>query len=196
MNERVRLLLTMPDLSGGGAERELSNLARGLSRERFEVHLLLHRPVFDHPVPEDIPLHVLSRTRPWHTPRTVQAIRHIVDRIRPHLVFSQLHYANLLTGSALAIARHRPHWVCRHTGDPRRELRGPFATWARRVLTRADRVVGCSDGVSAALREHVGLDARRVVTLPNVVDTTRVVSRARESCPLERTPGAFTIVRP
>ncbi len=194
MSDRIRLLLTIPDLSGGGAERELVNLARGLSRERFDVHLLLHRSVFVHPAPDRVKLHVLSRTKPWHTPRTVREIADVVDRLRPDLVFSQLHYANLLTGSALARARHRPRWVCRHTGDPRRELRGPFAAWARRVLPRADVVAGCGEGVSDALREHLHLDARRVVALPNVVDAGDVVRRSRESAQTEGKPGAFTVV--
>jgi glycosyltransferase involved in cell wall biosynthesis len=124
----------------------------------------------------------------------VRAIRRVVDRTRPDVVFSQLHYANLLTGSALVRARHRPRWVCRHTGDPRRELRGPFVPWARRVLARADRVVGCSDGVSDALREHLRLDPGRVVTLANVVDEREVVSHSRETPTIGRRPGVFTIV--
>jgi glycosyltransferase involved in cell wall biosynthesis len=196
VSERIRLLLTIPDLSGGGAEREMVNLARGLSRERFEVHLLLHRPGFAHRVPEDVTLAVLARTRPWHTPRTVRAIRRIVDRTRPDVVFSQLHYANLLTGSALARTRHRPRWLARHTGDPRRELRGPFAHWARRVLARADRVVGCSDGVSDALREHLRIPGRRVVTLANVVDARDVVARSRQAPAIARRPGVHPNLHP
>ena len=54
MIRRQRILLTMPDLSGCGAEGELCNLAGVLSRERYEVHLLLHRPVFARPASRTI----------------------------------------------------------------------------------------------------------------------------------------------
>jgi glycosyltransferase involved in cell wall biosynthesis len=193
MTGAVRLLLTIPDLSGGGAEREMVNLARALPRERFEVHLLLHRAVFDHPLPEDVTLHYAPRTQPWHTPSTIRSIRGTIDALEPDLVFSQLHYSNLLTGSALARSRHRARWVCRHTGDPRREMRWPFATWARRALARADCVVGCSEGVSRALREHLRLQPGRVATLANLVDVANVTALSNEALVVERKPAVFTV---
>ncbi|MGH9559980.1 MAG: hypothetical protein ACRD3S_00875, partial [Terracidiphilus sp.] len=41
--ERVRVLLLSPRIGGGGAQQVMALLARGLSRERFEVHLGLVR---------------------------------------------------------------------------------------------------------------------------------------------------------
>jgi len=194
MAGRIRILFTMPDLSGGGAERELATLVRRLSRDRFEPHLLLHRPVFRYPPPDDVPLRTLRRTRPWHTPRTLRAIRRAIEELAPDVLFSQLHYANMLTGSALAGARHRPAWACRQTGDPRRDMRGPFAWWARRALARADRVLGCCEGVSRALVEHLHLDPARVETLPNAVDVERIERLSREPLPFARDPRAFVVV--
>jgi len=194
MSARIRLLLTLPDLSGGGAERELATLAHRISRERFDTHLLLHRRVLAYPPPDDLPLHVIHRTRPWHTPGAVRAIRRVIERVAPDVLFSQLHYANMLTGSALARARHRPRWACRQTNDPRRDMRGPFAWWARRALARADRVLGCCDGVSRALVEHLRLDPARVGTLVNAVDVERVTRLAREPLEVPRDPDVFTVV--
>jgi glycosyltransferase involved in cell wall biosynthesis len=191
---RIRILMTIPDLSGGGAEREFATLAQRLSRERFEPHLLLHRPVYAYPVPPDLPLHLIRRTRPWHTPGAIRAIRRVVDEVAPALVFSQLHYANMLTGSALARSPRRPRWVCRQTNDPERDMRGPFAIWARRALARADRVLGCCDGVSRALVTHLHLAPNRVETLVNAVDTGDVIRRSREPLPIEHDPERFTVI--
>jgi glycosyltransferase involved in cell wall biosynthesis len=193
MSERLRILLTLPDLSGGGAEREFATLAERISRERFEPELLLHRPVYTYAPPSDLPLHLISRTRPWHTPRAIRDIRRAIEALRPDLVFSQLHYANMLTGSALAGWRRRPRWVCRQTGDPRRDMRGPFAWWARRALARADCVLGCCDGVSRALVEHLHLAPERVETLVNAVDVESIERLSREPLPIER-GGRFTVV--
>lgn len=193
MSARIRILLTIPDLSGGGAEREFATLVRRLSRDRFDAHLLFHRAVFAYEPPPDLPLHRIERTKPWHTPQAIRGIRRVVDEVAPQLVFSQLHYANMLTGSALARSRARPRWIARQTNDPRRDMRGPFAVWARRALARADRVLGCCDGVSRALVEHLHLAPERVETLWNAVDVARVRELAREPLPIER-PEGFVVV--
>lgn len=195
MSRRIRVLLTMPDLSGGGAERELATLAGRLCRERFDAHLLFHRPVFTYAPPDDLPLHVIRpRTRPWHTPRAIGDIRRAIEAVAPDLVFSQLHYANLLTGTALARSSHRPRWICRQTNDPRRDMRGPFAVWGRWAHARADRVLGCCDGVSRALVEHLHLAPERVETIVNALDVERIDAASREALPIERDPGVFTVV--
>lgn len=195
MNERpIRLLMTISDLRGGGAEREFVSLAQHLSRRRFEPHLCFWRPVFTHEAPADLPVHMLEKTRPWHVASVIRELRGLIERLRPQLIFSQLHYVNMVTGSALARARPRPAWVCRQVNDPRREMRGPFAVWARRSLARADRVLGCCAGVSQAMIEHLRLDPARVGTMFNAVDAGRIERLAGEPLPIERRPDRFTVV--
>jgi glycosyltransferase involved in cell wall biosynthesis len=191
---RIRILLAISDLRGGGAEREFQLLARHLSRDRFEAHLCFWRPVFDYEAPPELPIHMLAKTRPWHLPRTVLGLRRLLDELEPQVVFSQLHYVNLVTGTALAAGRSRARWACRQVNDPRREMRGPFATWARLALRRADRALGCCDGVSRALVEHLRLDPARVSTLRNLVDLAQIEERSREPLPIERRAGSFAIV--
>ena len=194
MTGPIRTLLTISDLRGGGAEREFSLLAAHLPRERFDAHLCFWRPVFAYPAPPDLPVHMLRKTRPWHVWGAVRGLARLVDELRPQLVFSQLHYVNMVTGTALATSGHRPRWICRQVNDPRREMRGPFAAWARWALRRADRAVGCSDGVSRAMREHLRLDPERVCTLRNLVDLERISERAREPLPIPAGPEGFTVV--
>jgi len=191
---RIRILLAISDLRGGGAEREFELLARHLSRQRFEAHLCFWRPVFDYQAPPDLPVHMLAKMRPWHAPRTVLGLRRLIDELEPRVVFSQLHYVNMLTGTALAAARHPARWACRQVNDPRREMRGPFASWARLALRRADRVLGCCEGVSRALVEHLRLDPARVATLRNLVDLELIERLSREPLPIERRADTFAIV--
>ena len=102
MSERIRILLTISSLTGGGAEREFSTLIEHLSRERFEPHLCIHRPVFAYELPDDLPVHMIHRTRSWHTPRAIWQIRRVIRDVKPDVIFSQLHYVNMLTGSPLS----------------------------------------------------------------------------------------------
>ncbi|MBW1686738.1 MAG: glycosyltransferase [Deltaproteobacteria bacterium] len=194
MSERIRMLLTISSLTGGGAEREFSTLIKHLSRERFESHLCFHRPEFAYEFPDDLPIHVIHRTRPWHTPRAIWQLRRVIRDVKPDVIFSQLHYVNMLTGSALARLEERPAWICRQVNDPVREMQGPFAIWARRSLARADCVLGCSDGVSQAMVDHLRLDPGRVRTMVNAVDVERIERLAGEQLPITRPPGAFIAV--
>ncbi|NQZ99134.1 MAG: glycosyltransferase [Myxococcales bacterium] len=191
---RIKILLTISDLRGGGAEREFSVLVKHLSRERFDPHLCFWRDVYAYDHPPDIPVHKVEKTRAWHLPKTVLQLRRLIDELRPDVVFSQLHYVNMVTGTALALSRHHPRWVCRQVNDPRREMIGVFAIWARRALRRADRAVGCCEGVSNAMIEYLRLEPARVATLRNVVDLEFIGRASRDRLPIERQIGRFIVV--
>jgi len=193
MGERIRLLMTIADLSGGGTERVFAGLLERLSRERFEIEACFWRPVFDYACPADVPTHVLDKHRPWHVFRTVRRLRDLIDRLRPDVVFSALFYTNLLTGEAVRRAEHRPRWVCRLGNPPRREARGLMRRWARRCLARADRVIGNSEGLSRAAVEYFGLDPDRVVTVHNGIDHQQIDRLAAEPLPEERSADTFVV---
>jgi len=193
MSRRIRVLMTISDLGGGGAEREFTNLLRHLDRDRFEVQVCLWRFRGTYPYPSDLPLAVLDKTKPWHVARTIGRLADTVDAVRPALVFSMLAYVNLVTGTALSRTRHRPGWVCRFVNPPEAELR-LLRWWARRTVRRADRVLGCSDGVTNALRNTLGLAPDRVRTLRNPVDIAQIARDAAAPLPVARPPGTFVVV--
>lgn len=192
----IRTLLVTSDLIGRGAEREFATLARGLDRDTFQIDLAFWRERFDYAPPPDLPRHLLDKHRPWHLGRTIRRTRELVARLRPDVVFSQLHYPSLVTGTALGGLPSPPAWVCRLVNDPARDLPGPLRWWGQRVFRRAAKVVGCSRGVSEALVAYLGLDPGRVTTLDNLVDVAEIDQQAALAPPLEaaRRPGRFVIV--
>lgn len=191
---RIRLLLAISDFTGGGAERQLSILLRHLSRERFEPHVCVWRPVYKYDVPSDVPVYVVEKTRPWHLARVVRGMRRLIDDLAPDLVYSQLHYVNMVTGTALALARARPAWVCRQCNDPRAEMKGPFAHWARWALRRAHRVIGLSAGVTRANIDYLRVPPSRAVTIYNLAEVDRIAQMAAEPAAVARSPEVFTVV--
>ena len=194
MKPRIRLLLLIADLSGGGSERQCSLLARHLSRRDFEIHLGLWRDVFDYDAPGDVELHRLEKSRPWHVVRAIRQTRRLVEDLRPDMVYSQLHYVNMVTGTALGRCAPRPRWICRQVNDPKREMKGPFAIWARRALRRADRVICGSAGVAVATLDHLCLAEDRVVKIDNLADVENIDRRSREPLSVPRKPGVFTVL--
>lgn len=190
----MRILLTISDFRGGGAEREFSILLKQLDRNRFQPHVCLWRSIFDYPEPTDIDYTILGKYRARDTPRTILRMARLIDQQQPEVIFSQLHYVNMVVGTALALSRWKPAWVCRQVNDPRREMPWPMVYWARWALRRADCVAGCSDGVTEATSEWLRLDRARVQTLRNVVDVDRIESLSRRPLPIERRENTFTIV--
>jgi len=194
MSDRIRLLMAISDLRGGGAERQFSLVTHRLSRKRFDISLCFWRPTFTFPHPDDLPVYMVPKSRPWHVVRAVRGMRRLIDELRPDLVFSQLHYVNMVTGTALRGCRHRPRWICRLDNDPRWEMKGLFAVWARWALRRADRALGCGEGVSRGMVEYLRLDPRRVTTLLNGVEVERIDACQSEPLPIERPEDTFVVV--
>lgn len=189
----IRLLAAVPDLRGGGTEHQFQLLMRGLSRSSFDTEVLLWRDRWDFPLPEDLRIHYVKKERAWHAPGAILQTSRLIDRLRPDIVFTQLHYVNLLTGTALRLCRHSPTWVCRFSNDPRSEMKGAFASWGRWAVRRAQGVISCSHGVGDALCEHLGLPADRVRTIPNLLDL-EAVQRLAECEPVPRDPRHFVVL--
>lgn len=194
MTRRVKILVAISDFVGGGAERETVNLLRRLDRSRFEPHVAIWRPVFDYSPPDDVPIHVVPKSRPWHVVPAIQRLSRLIDDLRPDLVFSQLSYVSLVAGTAVAQSRWRPKWIFRLAGNPERDLRFPLRSWAKTTLARADLGVGCSEGVTRSLVRHLGLSPARTATLPNIVDVLHVEAKSMEPAPIEKRDGCFTLV--
>lgn len=191
---RTRILVVISDFVGGGAEREAANLLNHLPREHFETHLCVWRDVFDYPRPRDVPVYVLEKHRPWDAPRTAWRFARLVDRLRPDIVFTNLHYVSLVSGTGLSLARHRCRWAVRLAGNPEMDFRFPLSSVARTVFRRADMVIGCSDGVVLGIRNHLRVPARRSLALPNVVDVAEIDRLAAQETDITPRPGRFTFL--
>jgi glycosyltransferase involved in cell wall biosynthesis len=176
----VRVLFVCNCLTGGGAARFVSTVLGFLDRDRFAPSLCLLRGERSYPLPEDVPLSVLGEERPWQLPRAVVRLARLLDALRPELVFSAFSHPSLVTGHALALARHRPRWVARVAANPDHAEAGVLRPWMRRLYRRADLVVANS----RALCRRFDLaypDPRRAARhVPNATDFARVDALAAE----------------
>jgi len=95
MKQRIKLLLTVPHLGGGGAERVIALLARHLDPERFEIHLAL--VTADAPGAEPPPLHVIVHR--LNTTRVRKAwfpLLRLVRAERPDVILSGMAHLSFL----------------------------------------------------------------------------------------------------
>lgn len=169
-----RLLFVLPHLQPGGAERVSTALLRGLSRERFELHLALvsaHGDLLAR-VPEDVAVHDLAAGRVRRAP--IPVVR-LVRRLRPDVVFSTLAYLNfglLLLRSTLPartplVVREAVAASQQIADYPRERV---WAAGYRWLYPRADAIVCPARVVIDDLVRNFGCPQERMRYIPNPVD--------------------------
>lgn len=181
-DDRRRVLFVSTTLSGGGAERFVTTVARHLDRARFEPHLAVMRRDPQETGPDGVSITVLGKRRAWQLPVAILRLARAIDALRPHAVLSAFAHPNWVTGLALALARSKPGWITRVSSPP--ALTDP--RWMRPVMrwayARADRVVANAEAL-AALVARVYPEAGTITTLPNATDFDQLDSLAAEPVP-------------
>lgn len=185
MAHRTKILLLIPHLGGGGSEHVITLLARGLSREKYELHLALVTAPNAGAValPPWITLHVLGAARA----RTAAfPLLRLVWRLRPHVVLSGAVQVNFM---ALLLRPFFPPNTCvlvRQSTTVTSVLGSGAAPWYTRWLyrllyRRADRVISQSRAMAEDLVRATGIRGEQIAVLPNPIDIEGI--RAAQNAP-------------
>lgn len=189
MAQRVRILLLIPHLGGGGAERVTALLARGLSREKYDLHLGLITQsavagVKSEPaLPPWVTVHELSASR---VREASFPLLRLVHRLEPDVILSGMAHLNFLVlllrplfpSSTRVLVRQNGtvSSVLAHDGVP------PYTRLLYRLLYRhADRVICQSHAMADDLAAALELRAERIAVLPNPVDTPAILDEMRSA---------------
>jgi glycosyltransferase involved in cell wall biosynthesis len=165
MAQRTKVLLLIPHLGGGGAEQVTALLARGLSRERYEVHLgLVTQPAAG---PGSLP--------PW-----------VVRRLKPDVILSGMAHLNFLVLLLRPLFPSATRVLVRQNGTVSAALAfGDLPAYTRllyRLLYRhADRVICQTQAMATDLAGEIKIHHWRLAVLPNPVDVDGIRSACVES---------------
>jgi glycosyltransferase involved in cell wall biosynthesis len=219
--ERIRVLLMLPSLHGGGAERIAVHVMNHANPEAFDVRMgLLRRagPYLAEVDPSRVDVSPFGQRfldfdglnpeiyRPWKLlPGVALAPANALALLlsfRPHVVMSFLKGTSVITQAAVAMyGRKRVRWIAREGNNTlavlRSEVKNPIAFAAmRRLMTNcyrsADRLLTISEDMARDLVRDLRLPRERVRTIHNCVDVTYVKRRAREE-PAVPVPGPFLV---
>lgn len=175
---RPRILLLIPHLGGGGAERVIAHLARGLSREKYELHLGLITPSDSDsvPLPDWITVHRLGATR---VRSAAGGLLLLVRRLRPQLILSGMFHLNFLVLLLRPLLSGRTRVLIRQNGTVSSALASgetPFYTRTlyRFLYRRADRVLCQTSSMADDLARTVSISAEKIMVLPNPVDVDAI----------------------
>lgn len=82
----MRILILIEELNGGGKERRLFELLKGLSRDaNFDVHLALTKKQNDYPYVNDLPI-TIHRVYGFSNIALIGEYKRLFDRLRPEVV--------------------------------------------------------------------------------------------------------------
>lgn len=185
-DEALSLAIFLPSLEGGGAQRNVLNLAIGIEKRGLPVQLVLAeaRGVYLKLVPETIPIIDLDSS---HVARSLPRLVSFLRRERPDTVLAVMDHANIVALLAQRIARTSTRIIvstrtimslARHGAVPKREAFLPYL--ARLTYPWANTVIAVSQGAAEDLSSVIGLDADRIQVIYNPVVTSEMLERQHE----------------
>jgi glycosyltransferase involved in cell wall biosynthesis len=186
MTQRTKLLLIIPHLGGGGAERVVAHLALYLNPEHFEIHLCLvtKESYGVQPIPRWVQVHRLQRRRVRHA--CFQLIR-LIRTERPDVVLSGMSHLNFLILLLKPFLNRRVRILIRQNTT------ASVQTCLTRIFYRylypfADIVICQSGAMAADLAANFGIAPSKLAILANPIQVS-----ALRAASLAQTPDS---VRP
>ena len=179
---RVKVLLLIPHLGGGGAEHVIATLARHLNPARYEIHLGLATQSADaaYETPPWVIVHPLGANRVRYS--ALRLLR-LVWRLRPAVILSSMAHLNLLVLLLRPFLPQRTRLCVRQNGA----LPATLAAFGPPVLARplyaaahraADKVICQTASMAIELRTSLNIGRRKLVVLPNPVDISGIRTAA------------------
>ncbi|QFS40574.1 glycosyltransferase [Burkholderia cepacia] len=166
MNTNTDVLIHIPSLRGGGAERVAVEISRYFAGQGLRVVLFVHDPELDFALPSGVTLIVARATR--HLAR-VRELHRLLVRHRVRSMISLLPYANLISLLARRGSAARTRLiVSEHTAIPRRPsgIKARIKHFAAMHLYPfSDAIVAVSDGIAAELDARIPRIGRRNIVV-------------------------------
>ena len=184
MVQRPKVLLLIPHLGGGGAERVTALLTRGLSAQKYEVHLglITEAVTASDLIPDSVRIHSLGvrRVRSAALP-----LLRLVRQLEPDVIVSGMAHLNFLVLLLRPFFPRKTRVVVRQnatvSGDLCSERVPAYTRFLYQMLyPSADRIVCQTDAMAADLVLQSGVVEAQLEVLPNPVDDEAIRSPMSE----------------
>ena len=169
MTQRTKIMLIIPHLGGGGAERVTSHLARYLDPQHFEIHLcLVTKDCYPSPpIPRWVQVHRLQRTRvrrAWF-----QLVR-LIHAEHPDVILSGMAHLNFLVLLIKPLLHPRVRILVRQNTT----ASAAAQSWTTRLLYRllypsAHTIICQSHAMASDLTTNFGISRSKLAVLANPI---------------------------
>ncbi|MEX2541116.1 MAG: glycosyltransferase [Trueperaceae bacterium] len=179
--------LYLPNLEGGGAERMMLTLARGLRSRGVRVDLVLAKAYGPYLAEAQAHVNVVDLDSNSALASVPRLRRYLADK-RPAAALGTLPHASLALLWAARTSGKRIRVVIREASTPSMvkpnglDVKTRFARRLSRVFyPHADAVVAVSHGVARDLREYLGVPGSKITTIYNPVVADSLPEAASEA---------------
>lgn len=178
MRERKKILLVLPSLSGGGAERVMLTLSKFLNREVFEVYLvvIIKKGAYIDIIPDNVSIIYFNSSRVRYS--FIKMIRLILD-IKPKFVFSTLGQFNLMMAFIRLFISREIKFIGRESNTVsvrNKDMRFPkiYNKLYKLLYPNLDLVICQSEYMRKDLIYNYGFPESKAVVINNPVDTEEI----------------------
>lgn len=165
-----KVLVFVPYLTPGGAERVVINLLKGIATDKFDVFLVIvskKKAVFVDQIPLKVRLIDMGKK---HAKSSIFAFSRILRAENPDIILSHMDYGNIITWIALKLSKVQAELVItEHNTLSKTKRSGLFKILMRKVYPRVTQVVAVSTGVAKDLISELRLDSNKVQTIYNPI---------------------------
>jgi glycosyltransferase involved in cell wall biosynthesis len=178
MSQRTRILLLIPHLGGGGAERVAAQLAQHLDPKRFDVHLGIITPdrAETPPPPSWVTVHRIGVSR---VRQAAFRLPTLIRGIRPDIVLSSMAHLNFLVLLLKPFVPRGTRILVRQNTTTSAANSTWLAQLPYRLLYRcADQVICQSQSMADDLAHNFGIPPEKLAVLLN---PTNMPSNGRHS---------------
>ena len=177
-----KVLLILPSLRGGGAERVMVTLLKYLDRNKFDLHLALisKEGPYLAEVPDDVPVYDLEAKRVRYA--FIPMLK-LIRKLKPEVVISTLGHLNLSLIMLKWLMPTGTRLFVRQTNIISESLKlSSFPVFWRFVYSllykRADCIICQSDYMKDDLVSNLGVPEDKIVRVYNPVDIKLIRKRA------------------
>lgn len=188
----IKLMVVIHSLRGGGSERVLINLLKGLKRDEFYITLVLYEGAFDFPIPQDVEIEILDIPATWNFLKLARGfilkitkLSGLIRRNRPDVVFSLLSSTNVTLILAKLLSKEKCRVVISEHTHPTvnlgNEVYGRITgKFMKYLYPKADAIVAVSEGIKRDLVSHFDIAPEKVKVIYNPVDIREIELLSRE----------------
>lgn len=182
---RKRVMLLLPSLVGGGAQRVAALLLKHLDRDQFEPLLALFEDRCDYAIPEDVAVICLHKKSYDHFPKLSWMLAKTYEKEKVDVVLSFMNYPNLIAVAARKLSSTKPKLLLSERNYASISLRHiphsrPIMWAIPRLYPRSDGVICLSKGVANDLVANFGVPREKIKVIYNPVDTDLISALAKE----------------
>mgnify|MGYP001170637166 CR=1 FL=1 len=172
--QKNKIVIIMPSLKAGGAQRVIINIIKSLTKKKYKVLLVLicYKGDLYNTLPKDIKVEVLNKKRVRYG---LFDIFKILKKNKPDIVFSSLAHVNLILLFLKKFLSKKIKFIIREANTPSVILKSSRIKFLYNILYRsADKIIAQSNLIRSELITSFNINDDLIVRINNPIDVKLV----------------------